>query len=95
MSRDSEKYSRSVALLCPTCGGSSFETHCGAGEALRMTKCVSCGREATRDDLIRENSENISINVKELGAEITRDFAEEMRKTLKNAVRGSKFIKIK
>jgi predicted nucleic-acid-binding Zn-ribbon protein len=61
MSRDSEKHSRSDALLCPTCGCSSFETHGGAGEAVRMTKCVSCGREATRDDLIRENSENISI----------------------------------
>jgi hypothetical protein len=95
MSRDSEKYSRSVALLCPTCGGSSFETQGGSGEAVRMTKCVSCGREATRDDLIRDNSENISINVKELGAVITRDFADDLRKRLKATFRGSKFIKIK
>ena len=29
------------------------------------------------------------------GMEITSDAADELRKTLKNAVRGSKFIKIK
>lgn len=92
---DAEKYSRSVTLLCPTCGSSSFETQGGPGEAVQMTKCASCGREATKDDLIRENSENISEHVKEMGAEITKDFAGELRKTLKDAVHGSKFIKIK
>lgn len=92
---DSDKYKRSVTLLCPTCGSSSFETRGGPEEAVQMTKCTSCGREATKDDLIRENSENISEHVKEMGAEITKDFAGGLRKTLKNAVRGSKFIKFK
>ncbi len=91
----SDKYNRSVSLLCPTCGSSSFETQGGPEDAVQMTKCTSCGREATKEDLIRENNENISEHVKEMGAEITKDFADEMRKTLKNAVRGSKFIKIK
>jgi hypothetical protein len=90
-----EKYSRSVTLLCPTCGGGSFETRGPPDEAVQMTRCASCGREATKDDLIRENSENISEHVKEMGAEIAKDFADEMHKTLKNAFRGSKFIKIK
>lgn len=92
---DSDKYSRSVTLLCPTCGNSNFETLGGPEEAIQITKCVACGREATKEELIRENSENISEHAKEMGAEITKDFAEEMRKTLKNAFRGSKFITIK
>lgn len=90
-----DKYARSVPLLCPTCGGTEFESTGGPGQAVEMTKCGKCGREATKDDLIRENSENISLNVKEMGREITQDVADEFRKTLKNAVRGSKFIKIK
>lgn len=64
-------------------------------EAVVMTKCVSCGRESSKDDLIRESSENISEHVREIGDEISKDLANELRKTLKNAVRGSKFIKIK
>jgi len=91
---DSEKYDRTVSLSCPTCGSGNFEFS-GADETIQMTKCASCGREATKDDLIRENSENIAEHVKEMGAEITKDFAAEMRKTLKNAVRGSKYIKFR
>lgn len=92
---DAEKHTRSVTLLCSTCGNSSFETQGGPEEAVQTTKCASCGREATKEDLIRENSENISDHAKEMGAEITKDFADEMRKKIENALRGSKFIKIK
>lgn len=90
-----DKYARTVNLLCPTCGSGSFETSGGPDEAVQITKCVSCGREAKKEDLIRENSENISLHVKDMGKEITRDFAAELRKSLKNAVRGSKYIKFK
>ena len=90
-----KKCSRSVTLLSPTCGGTSLETQGGPDEAVVTAKCVARGREITKDDLICENSENISEHVKEMGAEITRDVADELRKTLKNAFRGSKFVKVK
>lgn len=90
-----EKYSRSITLLCPTCGSTNFETQGEPDETVAMTKCVSCGRETSKADFIRENSENISEHVKEMGAEIMKDGADELRKSLKEAFRGSKFIKIK
>lgn len=92
---DSEKYNRSVSLLCPTCGCSQFETSGGVDETVEMTKCTSCGRVATKDDLMRDNTENISEHVQEIGAEITKDFAAELRKSLKGALSGNKFIKFK
>jgi len=49
----------------------------------------------TKDELIRENSENITEHIESIGKEVTRDFTHEMRKTLKQAFRGSKFIKTK
>lgn len=91
---DAEKYNRSVTLLCPTCGGDQFEFE-GSDETVETAKCASCGREFTRDELIDENGENISEHVKEMGQEITKDFAKEMRDTLNRAFRGSKTIKFK
>ena len=91
----SGKYDRQISLLCPTCGNTEFETDDGSAEATEMVKCASCGRELTRDELIAENSENISAHTKEIGKEVTKDIADEMRKSLKKAFRGSKNIRIK
>jgi uncharacterized Zn finger protein (UPF0148 family) len=91
----SEKYNRSVSLHCPTCGGGMFEYDQGVDETIELVKCASCGRETTKDELIRENSENISEHAKEIGNEFVKDAADELRKSLKKAFRGSKYIKIK
>lgn len=91
---DAEKYSRSVSLHCPTCGSDQFEFE-GDGDTAESVKCASCGRAFTRDALIEENSENISEHVREIGTKVTKDFAKEMRDTLKRAFRGSKHIKIR
>lgn len=91
---NSDKYSRSVSLLCPTCGSDQFEFE-GSEETISSAKCSSCGREFTKDELIEENSENISEHVKEMGEEITKDAAKEMRNSLKKALRGSKNIRFK
>ena len=92
---DTDKFNRQVNMLCPTCGCDQFEFEGGAGEALEMAKCASCGREMTKDELINENSENISEDAKELGEEAVKEVADEFRKSLKKAFRGSKNIKIK
>ncbi len=92
---DTEKYNRSVALLCPTCGGTQFSPVSPDDIESELQRCASCGREITRDELIRENSENIDEHAKEIEKEVTKDIALELKKQLASAFRGSKFIKLK
>ncbi len=92
---DSEKYNRSIALFCPTCGGTIFEFEHGVDETIEIATCAKCGRELPKDELIRENEENISEHVEEIGKEVVKDIAEDLKKLLKNAFRDSKHIKIK
>lgn len=87
---NAEKHNRTVSLRCPTCGSDQFSDE-GAETPEQIVTCASCGMKLTRDDLIRENSENIDLHVKEMGKEIVDDFRKELAK----AFRGSKFIKIK
>lgn len=72
-----------------------FEFEQGVDQTIELAKCAKCGREISKDELIRENSENISETVTEIGRDVAKDMADELRKTLKNAFRGNKFIKIK
>lgn len=92
---DTEKYNRSVILLCPTCGGSQFSPVSPDNVESELQKCAACGREITRDELIRENSENIDEYVNEIKKEVAKDVANELKKQLEAAFKGSKFIKIK
>lgn len=92
---DTEKYNRTLSLRCPTCGGDQFEFEHGLDETVELAICASCGRTLTKDELIRENSELIDAQVEEIGDVMVKDAAAEMRKTLKNAFRGSKSIKIR
>lgn len=92
---DTEKYNRSVTLLCPTCGSTQFSPVSPDNIESELQQCASCGREITRDELIRENSESIDEHVKEIGKEVKNDLALELKKQLASAFKGSKFIKIK
>mgnify|MGYP003147746946 CR=1 FL=1 len=89
----SDKYAKSVALLCPTCGCTDFE---GAdNEANELVTCASCGREITHNDLLHENSENIAAHVDDISKQVVNDMAKELSTSLKKVFHGSKFIKIK
>lgn len=90
-----KNYNRNINLLCPTCGCSQFSFENGVDETIEIAKCASCGREATKDELIHENSENISEHVKEIGKNVTDDIAKHLRESLKKAFKGSKNIRIK
>ena len=90
-----KNYNRNVSLLCPTCGSSHFSYENGVGETIEIAKCASCGREVTKDELIHENSENISEHVKEIGKIVTDDIAKQLRESLKKAFKGSKNIRMK
>ncbi len=92
---DAEKYNRSVTLLCPTCGCTQFRSSEPINSENELLTCASCGRELTRDELIRENSENINEHVKEIGKEVTEDLGRELKKQLAAAFKGNKFIKVK
>lgn len=88
---DAEKYNRSIPLQCPTCGSNQFEH----SEEPVLMKCASCGRELTRDELISENGENIQKHVEEIGKQAAQDLGQQMKKSLQDAFKGNKFIKIK
>jgi len=90
-----DKYNRSISLLCPTCGCSEFSYDEGVDETIQVMTCASCGRELNKDELIRENSENIDEHLSEIKKEATKDIADELRKSLKKAFSGSKNIRFK
>lgn len=92
---DPEKYNRSVSLLCPTCGCTQFSYDEGADETIQVMTCASCEREFNRDELIRENSENIDGHLSEIKKEVTKDLTAEIRKSLKKAFSGNKNIRFK
>lgn len=92
---DASKYNRSVVLLCPTCGGTQFEAMSVDDVESPLQKCATCDREITRDELIRENSENIEVNLEEVKKQVTEDVTKEVRERLSKAFKGSKFFKIK
>ncbi|UST72309.1 type II toxin-antitoxin system MqsA family antitoxin [Pseudomonas siliginis] len=87
-----DKHSRTISLQCPTCGGASFESEIGEDTEV---KCVQCGRVIERDELLRENSENIQENLEEMNSDVGKDIARQMRKALQDAFKGNKNIKIK
>ncbi|MGE0052953.1 MAG: hypothetical protein AB7S74_01980 [Hyphomicrobium sp.] len=90
-----DKYLREIEILCPVCGSSSFEVNAAVDGLVEMTKCASCGREATKDELLRDSSENLAEHVKEMGSEILKDTVAEMRASMRKALRGSKYIKFR
>ncbi|AFI90421.1 TFIIB-type zinc ribbon-containing protein [Pectobacterium parmentieri] len=63
------KYNKSVSLHCPVCGHTQFEVD----EDNENTKCADCGNELNKDELIRENNENIQSNVDAVKDEIIKD----------------------
>ena len=54
-----DKYKREISLLCPTCSCTQYEFEYGVDETIELAKCASCGRQITKDKLLRENEENI------------------------------------
>ena len=92
---DLEKYNRTLNLLCPTCGSSRFSQANENALETELVTCASCGREIRKAELIRENSENVSEHIKEMGNEAVKDLQRQLRKSLTNAFKGNQFIKYK
>lgn len=88
---NTEKYSRSVKLLCPTCGYDQCSQPEGKQSDSQLLKCDSWKLKINRSDLIQANQENIDENVKEIGHAVVQDLKSELLK----AFCGNKFLKIK
>lgn len=86
-------YDRELTLLCPTCGSGQF-IYDEEDESKPVT-CADCGRETTRDALIRENQERIDLQVEEIGQELLEDAAKELNKSLRDAFKGNKNVRFK
>lgn len=95
MSFNTEKYSRSITLTCPTCAGTQFEYDEEATSGEAPMKCAGCERVLTRDELKEANAENIEEHLNEDKKQVTQDLQKHLHDTLKNAFRGSKNFRIK
>ena len=95
-SMDYGKYDRKVELLCPTCGGKEFErSDHRAGDDGAEVVCASCGRKMTSAELQELNGESIDLAVDEMAKDVLDDMAEELRKSLKRATRGSRNLRVR
>ncbi len=86
---DADKYSRSVSMICSTCGSKDFEFDAEVQDG--PIRCTACDRIFTREELIRENGALIDEHVDEVKSEIVSDLKASLRK----AFGGSKYIKFK
>lgn len=91
----SDKYSRKIEFVCPTCGGSQFEYGDDIESVHAEVRCIGCDRIMVKEELMQENYENIDEHVEEIGKEAVGDLAKKMEAELKKAFRGNKNIKIK
>ncbi|WP_369987624.1 ECs_2282 family putative zinc-binding protein [Pseudomonas xanthosomatis] len=87
-----DKHSRTIPLHCPTCAGTTFESE--SPESYSVT-CTGCERVITREDLRRENKENIQAHLGEIKKDISKAVADDLRKRLQKAFKGSKGFKLK
>ena len=71
-------YSRSLQMLCPTCGCNQFEQQ-GCNDQL---VCADCGLTITRGDLQASNGERINAALKAQKREVFRDMQKDWKKML-------------
>ena len=84
---DETKYARTMEMLCPVCASSLFDHD----PDVDLVRCVNCGREIAKDDLIDENRAMALSELKEIGDEIASDAMKKLKASFKN----SKIIKFK
>jgi hypothetical protein len=74
-----DAYSKSVLLMCTTCGGKDFEFDDDEGPV----RCIGCDRTFDRDQLIHENGEVIDLELEEIKNKIVSDIEKDFAKILK------------
>ena len=87
-------YSRNIQLRCVVCGSDSdFECN----ENKSYIKCRKCNREyfGGYDELVELNQAHIQDEIDDLKDEVKQDAEKYLRDSLKKALKGNKYIKIK
>lgn len=74
-----DDYSKSVSLMCTTCGGKDFEFDDEEGPV----RCIGCDRTYGRDELIHENGEIIESELEEIKSKIVSDIEKDFAKIFK------------
>ena len=86
-----DDYAINVEMVCPLCGGKTFEYD----ELDSPVKCIGCNKIFTREELFDSNQENMSINMDELKKEVLDDVASDFKNMLKKTFKNNKNFKIK
>jgi len=88
-----DNYKKDIQLRCATCGGEDFNFN----EDKSYIKCNLCNREyyGGYDELVEFNQKNIKEVVEDMKSEVQKDLQKEFSDILKNAFKGSKYVKIK
>jgi len=76
-----EKHTKTVNLLCPTCGSSTFD-YDESNENGPVT-CDNCKRKFTREELMQENGALIEENIDEVKEEALAEIKNNLEKQLK------------
>lgn len=87
----SDKFSKLLSARCSTCGGTTFECEAEAGPY----RCVGCDRVFQTEELLRENGDVIDFGVEEMAPKVARHAHDELRKSLRKTLSGSKHLKLK
>lgn len=87
----SPNFNRSVSMQCSTCGGTQFEYEAETGPY----RCVGCDRSFAREEILRENGLPIDNEVGEMATDAAKYARDELRKSMRRALSGSKHFKLK
>ena len=73
--------SRSIKLNCPICANNQFEFD----SELKPTtyKCSDCGKEFTKDELLKANEYKINANIDDVKDEAIQEIEKQLKKMLK------------
>lgn len=78
--------SHSIELNCPICANNQFEFD----SELESTtyKCSDCGKELTKDELLKANEYKINANIDNVKDEAIQEIEKELKKMLKKLSEG-------